>query len=160
MVKKLKITLSIILFTIITWIASCSFFYPTITVEVLPGYFGWCYVIPIKNTFGTPLHKNGNSYIVNEKGIVYIPSTQLNLEKSNIIKVLDKNVDISGQDRYSGLVHKVMEDGKEYDYIEFYLPEPTERSINDGQYWRDNRYKYYSLNAFDSLLESGEIVFK
>ncbi len=74
--------------------------------------------------------------------------------------MLDKNVDISGQDRYSGLVHKVMEDGKEYDYIEFYLPEPTERSINDGQYWRDNRYKYYSLNAFDSLLESGEIVFK
>jgi hypothetical protein len=62
--------------------------------------------------------------------------------------------------RYAGTVLKRLEDGKEYEYIKFYLPEQKERSITDGQYWRDKRYQYSKLEQFNSLLKQGEIVFK
>jgi hypothetical protein len=33
-------------------LTGCSYFYPSISVDVADGYLGWCYLIPVTDTAG------------------------------------------------------------------------------------------------------------
>lgn len=151
------------LISIAMFLSYCSMFYPTVKVEVPKGYIGWCYVIPVNDTTGIDVELVDGKYRVNDDGIVYVPSSVLNLKADNVVKVYDNGIDISNAMRYAGNVYHVKEDGKKYKYIQFYLPSLEERKIADHeQYWRDKRYDYSQPKnkRFDSLLRQHRIIFK
>lgn len=139
---------------------SCSVLYPTISVEVPSGYSGWCYIVPIKDTNNVDFQQKQDSYRINSDGVVYVPSSILDIEKENVIKVFKNEIDISSIIQYSGTVTSKSDDKKVYKYIQFYIPNEEEKYIKDDQYWRDKRYKLSLINSFDSLLKRGKIVFK
>lgn len=139
---------------------SCSASYPTISVEIPPGYTGWCFIIPIRDTSNMNIQKKGDSFTINGDGIAYIPSSILNIENENVIKVFNNGIDISSIIQYGGTVTSKLEEKKVYKYIQFYIPTEEEKKIKDDQYWRDKRYKLSRVNSFDSLLNKGKILFK
>lgn len=141
---------------------SCSLIFQTIRIEVPKGYVGWVYVIPIKDTSGLDIQKQSGRYKINKDGVVYVPTYDLNIKKDSRVFVYEQSKDISNDKRYAGSVYRVMEDGKKYEYIHFYLPSFKERKIaNHTLYWRDSSYKYkIKKYRLDSLLNTGRIVFK
>lgn len=145
------------------FLANCSFFNSTVKVEVPKGYIGWCYLIPVKDSTNIVFNINDGKYKVDESGIVYVPASLLNLKEDNIVTVYENGVDISDVMRYVGNVSKVVENGKKYEFIAFFIPTLEERKIADSKkYWRDKRYEYTKPESirFDSLLRINKIVFK
>jgi len=139
---------------------SCSLFYTTISVEVPSDHAGWCYIIPIKDISGITILKDQGMYKMDDNGVVYVPEDILDLKKGNQVKLYENGKDISKYMHYAGTVQKISANGKEYRYLGFYLPKQKERTITDGQYWRDKMYEYSLLDKFDSLVSHSKIIFK
>lgn len=153
----------ILLISVTMFLANCSFLNPKVKVEVPKGYIGWCYVIPVEDTTNIVFNFNDGKYKVDGSGIVYVPATLLNLKEDNVVSVYDNGVDISEAMRYAGNVSKVVENGKKYNFIKFFLPTLEERKIAEyKKYWRDKRYEYAQPESirFDSLLRRNAIFFK
>gem|GEM_PF-947705 len=159
-VNNRKIVSITLLLNILFCLCSCSLFFPTTRIQVPKGFVGWCYVVPCSD----PSHlidRAKGLYKIDSHGVAYIPVSQLDLKKDNVIEVYEGSKEVTAYTRYSGRNETTIRN-KKYEYISFLLPASGEREIDNDEYWRRKGYEnsMACIALFDSLLQNNLISIK
>lgn len=147
----------------LTTLMSCSLIFNTISIDVPKGYQGWCYVIPIKDTTGFTFEVSSDGvYKVNKDGVAYVPANLMKQKEDLRVKIYEEGRDVTDEVRYLGRVETSNTvNTKRYYYVHFFIPTDKEKKIGAADvYWRENNFREQGDLRFDSLLNTGQIIFK